>query len=96
MGAWGRRCGEHRHCRLAVGLAIGAAAVESAAGLFDKGGREVAGNDWASVTGFADAGNYTHFDIYGWNPSAAPARTKGGTGMGARAILEALPKILPL
>ena len=45
---------------------------------------------------FADAGNYTHFDIYGWNPSAAPARTKGGTGMGARAILEALPKILPL
>ncbi|MGR3838791.1 MAG: leucyl aminopeptidase family protein [Cognatishimia sp.] len=45
---------------------------------------------------FADAGNYTHFDIYGWNPSAAPARTKGGTGMGARAILDALPKILPL
>ncbi len=39
---------------------------------------------------------YVHFDIYGWQPSAAPARPKGGTGQGARAILEALPKVLNL
>jgi len=39
---------------------------------------------------------YMHFDIYGWNPSAKPARPKGGVGMGARAILDALPKILNL
>ena len=37
---------------------------------------------------------YTHFDIYGWNPANAPARPKGGVGMGARALLQALPKIL--
>jgi leucyl aminopeptidase len=39
---------------------------------------------------------YIHFDIYGWQPSAAPARPKGGVGMGARAILAALPKLLNL
>jgi len=39
---------------------------------------------------------YVHFDIYGWNPRAAPARPKGGVGMGARAVLEALPKLLAL
>jgi leucyl aminopeptidase len=39
---------------------------------------------------------YMHFDIYGWNPTAAPARSKGGVGMGARALLEALPKLLKL
>lgn len=39
---------------------------------------------------------YIHFDIYGWQPSAAPARPKGGVGMGARALLEALPKMLGL
>ncbi len=39
---------------------------------------------------------YTHFDIYGWNPTAAPARPKGGAGMGARAILAALPDVLDL
>ncbi|WP_375260602.1 M17 family metallopeptidase [Palleronia sp.] len=33
---------------------------------------------------------YTHFDIYGWNPSAAPARPKGGVGQGARALFDAL------
>jgi len=37
---------------------------------------------------------YIHFDVYGWQPSAAPARPKGGVGMGARALLEALPKLL--
>lgn len=45
---------------------------------------------------FAEGQSYTHFDIYGWNPSAAPARPKGGVGMGARAILHALPDILHL
>lgn len=45
---------------------------------------------------FVDTGRYTHFDIYGWNPSAKPARPKGGVGMGARAILEALPEVLDL
>ncbi|MCO4842304.1 MAG: leucyl aminopeptidase family protein [Yoonia sp.] len=39
---------------------------------------------------------YVHFDIYGWNPSAAPARPKGGVGMGARALLDALPDLLEL
>lgn len=39
---------------------------------------------------------YTHFDIYGWNPTSAPARPKGGAGMGARAILTALPDVLGL
>ncbi|MFD1194892.1 leucyl aminopeptidase family protein [Seohaeicola saemankumensis] len=46
---------------------------------------------------FAGEGQrYTHFDIYGWQPSAAPARPKGGVGMGARALLEALPEVLGL
>lgn len=39
---------------------------------------------------------YIHFDIYGWQPRAAPSRPKGGVGMGARAILEALPDLLGL
>ncbi len=39
---------------------------------------------------------YMHFDIYGWQPTAAPARPKGGVGMGARAVLEALPELLGL
>ncbi|MEM8773924.1 MAG: leucyl aminopeptidase family protein [Pseudomonadota bacterium] len=45
---------------------------------------------------FASETRYAHFDIYGWNPTAAPARPKGGVGMGARAILEALPEMLGL
>jgi leucyl aminopeptidase len=43
-----------------------------------------------------EAVRYTHFDIYGWQPSAAPGRPKGGVGMGARALLEALPGMLDL
>ncbi|MDX5381398.1 MAG: leucyl aminopeptidase family protein [Rhodobacterales bacterium] len=43
-----------------------------------------------------EAVRYTHFDIYGWQPSAAPARPKGGVGMGARALLAALPEVLGL
>lgn len=41
------------------------------------------------------AGRYVHMDIYGWQPVPAPARPKGGVGQGARAILAALPAILP-
>ena len=37
---------------------------------------------------------YAHFDIYGWQPTAAPARPKGGVGQGIRALLESLPEIL--
>ncbi|MGB0959517.1 MAG: leucyl aminopeptidase family protein, partial [Halocynthiibacter sp.] len=33
---------------------------------------------------------YSHFDIYGWQPVAAPARPKGGVGQATRAIFEAL------
>jgi leucyl aminopeptidase len=39
---------------------------------------------------------YMHFDIFGWQPSPKPARPKGGVGMGARAVLEALPDLLKL
>ncbi len=39
---------------------------------------------------------YLHFDIYGWQPSAAPSRPVGGVGQGARAVLDALPKVLNL
>lgn len=45
---------------------------------------------------FVEHPRYTHFDIYGWNPAAAPARPKGGVGMGARAIFDALPDLLKL
>ncbi|MBV0891202.1 leucyl aminopeptidase family protein [Paracoccus sp. Z118] len=40
------------------------------------------------------AGSYVHFDIYGWQPTAAPGRPKGGVGQGMRAILHALPGLL--
>ncbi|MDA5092601.1 leucyl aminopeptidase family protein [Aliiroseovarius sp. KMU-50] len=43
-----------------------------------------------------DTPRYMHFDIYGWNPTSAPARPKGGVGMGARAILAALQDLLDL
>ncbi len=43
-----------------------------------------------------DTPRYMHFDIYGWQPKAAPARPKGGVGQGARAMLEALPALLEL
>ncbi|MFZ5964155.1 leucyl aminopeptidase family protein [Thalassococcus sp. BH17M4-6] len=39
---------------------------------------------------------YAHFDIYGWQPSAAPGRSKGGLGQGPRAIFDALPGLLNL
>ena len=37
---------------------------------------------------------YAHFDIFGWQPKPAPGRPKGGVGMGARAVLAALPEVL--
>ncbi|MCF3974404.1 leucyl aminopeptidase family protein [Paracoccus salsus] len=40
------------------------------------------------------AGRYVHLDIYGWQPTAAPGRPKGGVAQGARAILAALPDLL--
>lgn len=40
------------------------------------------------------AGRYVHFDIYGWQPTAAPGRPKGGVGQGMRAILHALPELV--
>ncbi len=45
---------------------------------------------------FVENAPYMHFDIYGWQPVAKPARPKGGTGMGARAVLAALPELLRL
>jgi leucyl aminopeptidase len=37
-----------------------------------------------------DVPRYMHFDIYGWSPSSAPARPKGGVGQGARALFQLL------
>lgn len=37
---------------------------------------------------------FAHFDIYGYQPQAAPARPKGGVGQGARALFDALPGVL--
>ncbi|WP_298935817.1 M17 family metallopeptidase [uncultured Ruegeria sp.] len=45
---------------------------------------------------FARDSRYMHFDIYAWQPSKAPGRSKGGLGQGPRAILTALPEILGL
>lgn len=45
---------------------------------------------------FASDTRYAHFDIYGWQPSPAPGRPKGGVGQGIRALLESLPKTLDL
>jgi leucyl aminopeptidase len=43
---------------------------------------------------FVTDSKYAHFDIYGWQPAAAPARAKGGVGQGTRALLDALDRIL--
>ncbi|MEL7099253.1 MAG: leucyl aminopeptidase family protein [Pseudomonadota bacterium] len=45
---------------------------------------------------FTAQARYAHFDIYGWQPSDAPARAKGGVGQGTRALLDALPAALNL
>ena len=39
------------------------------------------------------APRYAHFDIYGWQPTAAPGRAKGGAGQGARALMGALAEV---
>ncbi|MGR3321893.1 MAG: leucyl aminopeptidase family protein [Pseudooceanicola sp.] len=43
---------------------------------------------------FAGDAPYAHFDIFGWQPTAAPGRPVGGVGQGWRAILAALPEVL--
>lgn len=43
-----------------------------------------------------DCPRYVHFDIYGWQPNAAPGRPKGGVAQGARAVLAALDRLLGL
>lgn len=43
---------------------------------------------------FVTESPYVHFDIYGWQPNAAPGRPKGGVGQGTRAVLEALPDLV--
>lgn len=45
---------------------------------------------------FVEQSRYMHFDIYGWQPNAAPARPKGGVGQGTRALFSALPDMLDL
>lgn len=45
---------------------------------------------------FVEDSAYMHFDIYSWQPSKAPGRSKGGLGQGPRAVLTALPEILGL
>jgi leucyl aminopeptidase len=37
---------------------------------------------------------YAHFDIYGWQPTAAPARPKGGVGQATRAVFAALETLM--
>jgi leucyl aminopeptidase len=41
-----------------------------------------------------DTPRYMHFDIYGWQPNAAPARAKGGVGQATRAVFEMLKTAL--
>lgn len=45
---------------------------------------------------FVGSSRYIHFDIYAWQPSNEPGRTKGGLGQGSRAVLSALPEVLGL
>jgi len=40
------------------------------------------------------AHSFAHFDVYGWQPSAAPGRPKGGVGQGCRAILAAIERLV--
>ena len=43
---------------------------------------------------FVSQSTYAHFDIYGWQPSDAPARPKGGVGQATRALRVALTDLL--
>ncbi|GFE49223.1 leucyl aminopeptidase [Roseobacter cerasinus] len=42
---------------------------------------------------FVDQTAYAHFDIYGWQPSDAPARPKGGVGQATRALLKTIAEM---
>ena len=39
---------------------------------------------------FVGSSPYAHFDMYGWQPSDAPGRAKGGVGQATRALLKAI------
>jgi leucyl aminopeptidase len=43
---------------------------------------------------FAGNTRYMHFDIYAWQPAAAPARPKGGVGQAVRALFATLPDLV--
>ncbi len=45
---------------------------------------------------FVGNSRYLHFDIYSWQRSKEPGRSKGGLGQGPRALLTALPEMLGL
>ncbi len=45
---------------------------------------------------FVADSTYVHFDIYSWQRSKEPGRSKGGLGQGPRALLQALPGVLDL
>ncbi len=45
---------------------------------------------------FVGDSRYLHFDIYSWQRSKEPGRSKGGLGQGQRALLAALPEVLNL
>ncbi len=45
---------------------------------------------------FAAQSRYLHFDIYSWQRSKEPGRSKGGLGQGPRALLTAIPEMLGL
>ncbi|MBZ4023176.1 leucyl aminopeptidase [Rhodobacter sp. TJ_12] len=43
-----------------------------------------------------EADRFAHFDLYAWQPTAAPGRSKGGFGQGGRAVLGALTQLFDL
>ncbi len=45
---------------------------------------------------FVTDSTYVHFDIYSWQRSKEPGRSKGGLGQGPRSLLQALPGVLDL
>jgi leucyl aminopeptidase len=44
---------------------------------------------------FVEKTPYAHFDIFGWNPTDAPGRPKGGAGQATRALFDLLPDFVP-
>jgi len=43
-----------------------------------------------------EAERFVHFDLYAWQPTAAPGRSKGALGQGARAALGAISEVFGL